>query len=102
VIFGMGRMGIFFILWCFSPGTPLDWALGCDKDVCPMMGVLCEGIEDNTMALLTAIEKDHPREVKGVCSKSRGKRELLNLECSINYGTSSTSSTRGKGKGHIL
>lgn len=31
------------------------------------------------MALLTAIEEDHPLEVKSACSKSRGRRELLNL-----------------------
>jgi hypothetical protein len=82
----------------FSPATPLDWALGCDKDVCPVVGVSCEGIEDKTMALLTAIEEDHPREVKGVCSKSRGRRELLNLECSINYDTSARPLGVGKAR----
>jgi hypothetical protein len=67
----------------FSPTTPLYWALGCDKDVCHVVGVSCEGIENKTMALLTAIEVDHPQEVKGACSKSRGRKELLNLECCI-------------------
>ena len=33
------------------------------------------------MALPTAIEEGHAREVKGVCSRAR--RELLNFECSI-------------------
>jgi hypothetical protein len=58
--------------------------------------------KDTTMALLTAIEEDHPWEVKGVCSKTRGRRELLNLECSINYDTAVVSSRCGKGKAHVL
>ncbi|GLT55418.1 hypothetical protein SLA2020_285400 [Shorea laevis] len=33
---------------------------------------LCEGKKDQTVALLTAIEEDNSREVKGVCSISRG------------------------------
>jgi hypothetical protein len=89
-------------LHVFPPATHLGWALGCDKDVCPVVGVSCEGIEDKTMALLTAIEEDHPQEVKGVCSKFIGRRELFNLKCSINYDTSGASSRRGKGKVHIL
>jgi hypothetical protein len=67
-----------------------------------VVGVSCEGIEDKTTAFLTAIEEDHPRVVKGACSKSRGKMELLNLECSLNYGTSGASSRRGKYKAHVL
>jgi hypothetical protein len=34
--------------------------------------------------------------------KSKGKRELLNLQSSINYGDVETSSKRGKGKAHML
>jgi hypothetical protein len=58
------------------------------------VGHLCEGIED--------IEEDHPRKVKGVRLKPRGRRELLNLECSINYDAYGTSSRRGKGKAHAV
>lgn len=54
------------------------------------------------LRLLTAIEDDHFREVKGACSKDRDRRELLNLECSINYDIASTSSRRWKGKAHML
>jgi hypothetical protein len=54
------------------------------------------------MVLLIAIEEDHPREVKGACSNPRGRRELLNLECSINYDTTGTSSRHGKGKAHFF
>jgi hypothetical protein len=69
----------------WPPITLLDWALFCVKNVCPMVGVSCEGVEDQTMALLTAIDEDSPWEIKRVCFISRGRRELLNLACSINY-----------------
>ena len=76
------------------PITSLDWALFCVKNVCPRVGVSCD---DQTMALLTAIDEDSPWEIKGVCSISRGRRELLNLACSINYENTGVSSRRGKG-----
>jgi hypothetical protein len=44
-----------------------------------VVGVSCEGFEDQTVALLTAIGEDHSWEVKEAYSKSRGRRELLNL-----------------------
>jgi hypothetical protein len=56
------------------------------------VGVSCEKNKDYTVALLTAIEEDHTRVVKGACSNPRGRRELLNQECSINYDTAGTSS----------
>jgi hypothetical protein len=78
----MGRLPIFFApLGIFPLFTPLDWALFCLKDIGPVVGLLCEGNEDQVVALLTAIEEDHSRAVKG--ASSRGRRELLNLECSI-------------------
>jgi tRNA(His) 5'-end guanylyltransferase len=52
------------------------------------------------VALLKAIEEDHAREGKG--ASSRGRRELLNLECSINYESTCASSRRGKGKAHVV
>jgi hypothetical protein len=47
-------------------------------------------------------DEDHHREEKGAYSKSSGIRELLNLECSINYGNTGTSSRFGKGKVHVF
>jgi hypothetical protein len=63
-----------------------------------VVGFSCEGLEDQIVALLTAIEEDHYQEQKGAYFKSRGKRELLNLEFSINYDTTRAASRRGKGK----
>lgn len=59
-----------------------------------MVGISCEGHGDQTVALLTVIEEGHLWEEKGACSKSRGKRELLNLECSINYETTGMGKAR--------
>lgn len=70
--------------------------------ICPVVGVSCERNKDHIVALLTAIKEDHTRVVKGACSKPRGRRELLNQECSINYDTTGTSSRLGKGKAHIF
>jgi hypothetical protein len=66
-----------------------------------VVGVLCEGLEDQTVALLTAIGEDHSWEVTEAYSKSRGRRELLNLECFINYDTSGVSS-RQESKAHVF
>jgi hypothetical protein len=60
------------------------------------------GLRIKTVALLTAIGEDHSREEKEAYSKSRGRRELLNLECSINYDTSGASSRHRKGKAHVF
>lgn len=58
-----------------------------------MVGFLCEGFEDQNLALLTAIGEDHFSEEKGAYSKSRSKRELLNLECSMNNDNTGASSS---------
>jgi hypothetical protein len=36
------------------------------------------------------------------CSSPRGRRELLNLECSINYDFAGASSRHGKGKVQVF
>ena len=65
-----------------------------------MVGLLCEGNEDHIVDLLATIGEDHSQEVKGACS--RGRRGLLNLECSITYETTRASSRHGKGKPHVF
>jgi hypothetical protein len=63
-----------YFLGDFPPTTRLDWVLFGN-----------EGIKD--------VIKDTPQKVKG-------KRELMNLECSINYDVKGASSTHGKAKAH--
>lgn len=72
-------------LGVFPPAIFLDLAL---------VGDSCEGIEDT--------EEDHPWKVKGVCPKPKGRGELPNLECSINYDAYGLSSRQGKGKAHAV
>lgn len=76
---GDERTEIFHTLWViFPPATLLDWALWGDPS---------EGIEDRKEAF--------PWKVKG-------RRELLNIECSINYDSKGASSKHGKSKAHAF
>jgi hypothetical protein len=57
--------------------------------------------EDPSLAILDAFEEDFLREVKVARSKSRGRREILNLVSSISYGDASASTRHRKGKAHV-
>jgi hypothetical protein len=72
------------------PNLALDWELDSDEDVYL------------SLAILEAIEEDFHRGVKVARPKTKGKREVLNLVSSINYGDVSASSRLRKGKVHIL
>jgi hypothetical protein len=52
--------------------------------------------------LLGAIEEDFHRVKKGKRLKIKGRREVLNLKGSINYGDASVSSRSRKGKAQVL
>jgi hypothetical protein len=67
----------------------LDWALD-------------GSFEDEALAIRDAMEEDFLREKMKARQKSKGKRELLNLQSSINYGGTLVSSRRSKGKAHML
>lgn len=57
---------------------------------------------DPFMAILEGIEEDYLRGVKGVRPKTKGRRKVLNLASSINYGYSSASSWLRKDNAHIV
>jgi hypothetical protein len=65
-------------------------------EIGPMLGISCGGDGNQLLNLLTALDKEHCQEVSATPSKrgTKGKRELKNLECSINFEGSS----RGKRK----
>jgi len=69
-----------------APDMPLDWASDGVED------------EDLSFAILDAIKEGFHRVKKGTRRKTKGRRELLNLESSINYGDASALSRRRKGK----
>jgi hypothetical protein len=67
----------------------LDWAL--------------EGaFGEEALAIRDAMEEEFQRENMIARQKSKGKRELLNLHSSINYGNAKVHSRRRKGKAHLL
>ncbi len=73
MIFGMRKIEISLTLWVFPhPTMPLDWAWGCDKDVCLVVGFSSKGFEDTSLALLTTIKEDLHQVVKGTRPKTRG------------------------------
>jgi hypothetical protein len=57
--------------------------------------------EDPSFAILDAFEEDFLLDVKVALSKHRGRREILNLVSSINYGDASASTQHRKGKVHV-
>jgi hypothetical protein len=67
----------------FWDGLPLDWAL--------------DGAFEEALAIPDVMEEEFLREKMLACQKSKGKRELLNLQSSINYGNRLVSSKHRKG-----
>jgi len=78
-----------------------NWVLQRAKEIHHVLGISCEGYEEQFMAILTAIEAS--RSQKGSTSNSklldRGTRELKRLACSINYDSKGGSSGCGRVKG---
>jgi hypothetical protein len=78
-----------FPLGILHPNMPLDWAM--------------DGVhgEDPSLAILDAIEEEFHWEKMIVHQQTKGRRELLNLKSSINYGNVSAPSSHWKGKAHM-
>lgn len=73
----------------FWEGLPLDWVMG--------------GLQDEeSLAILDALEEDIHQDKMIARQKTKGKRELLNLKSSINYGDARTYSKRWKGKALMM
>jgi hypothetical protein len=67
-------------------GLPLDWAMDGD-------------FGEEALAIRDAMEEEFQFFAR---QKSKGKKELLNLHSSINYGDANCPSRRRKGKAHML
>jgi hypothetical protein len=67
----------------------LDWEVASDEN------------EDPSLVILDAFEEDFLRKVKVARLKFKGKREILNLVSSINYGDASASTRHRNGKAHL-
>lgn len=68
------------------------------KGLVPLWGSPLGGIEKRLLDLLTFLEEGQHREVVGSASTPKGRRELKNLECYINFDTRGNGSSRGKGR----
>jgi hypothetical protein len=76
-----------------------DWAINCAEWIHSRVGITYVGQKWQFMALLTFLEKDRLKEVQSL-SASKKKREVKNLESSINYDIRGEGqSSRGKHKG---
>jgi len=78
----------------FWDELPLDWAL--DEDF-----ALAGDFGEEAMAIRDAMEEEFQRDKMIARQKSKGKRELLNLHSSINYGDDFIPVRRRKGKPHV-
>jgi hypothetical protein len=67
--------------------------------VCPWIGIWMVILRRRLWPIRDAMEEEFLREKMIARQKSKGKRELLNLQSSFNYGVASDSSRRRKGKG---
>jgi hypothetical protein len=72
----------------------LDWAL--DEDF-----ALAGDFGEEAMAIRDAMKEEFQRDKMIARQKSKGKRELLNLHSSINYGDDLVPFRRRKGKAHV-
>jgi hypothetical protein len=70
-------------------GLPLDWASD-------------GAFGEEAMAIWDAMGEDFQRDKMFARQKSKGKRELLNLHSSINYGDAKDPFRRRKGKAHMV
>jgi hypothetical protein len=66
-------------LGVLPPNMALDWDLDCVEDKL-------------SLAIMDAFEEDFLRKVKVARLKTKGRREILNLASTINYGDASASS----------
>lgn len=82
-----------------------DWVFDRVKNFCHVVGLSCEGFEDQMLALFTTIKANRYQASLGsdpkCCYKlvNRGNRELKMLICSVNFDMKGGHSNRGKGKG---
>jgi hypothetical protein len=84
-----------------------NWLVGFDQNgkivVWEKDDWVMDGFHDEEfLAILDALEEEIHRDKMIARQKTEGKRELLNLKSSINYGDASTSSRRWKGKALMM
>jgi hypothetical protein len=78
----------------------LDWVL----EFCQELGLICDGHEEDLLALFAAIEANRHNKKRGSDqqrsdrSGNKGNCELKGLECTLNYDVKGASKVSGKGR----
>lgn len=80
---GIGRM---------APDMPLDWVADGEEDEVPLLAFLDANVN----------KEEFHRETMIACQKTKGRREVLNLKSSINYGDNYVTSRHQKGKAYKM
>jgi hypothetical protein len=77
-----------------------DWVTQCANQIYPIVGISHEDQKLLLLALLTHLEEERRSEALGALSSggSKGKREVKNLECTINYDIRGSCSRRGRSR----
>jgi hypothetical protein len=83
-----------------------DWVIQCANEIYPIVGISYVGHKLQLLGLLTFLEEECWNNVMVTNSNSgtKGKREVRNLECLVNYDARSVRSRCGnrKGRGHVI
>jgi hypothetical protein len=83
-----------------------DWVIQRANEIYPILGISFEGHKLQLLDFLSFFEEERRIEEEGAlpCGGKKGKREVQNLECSINYEARGSCSSRGKRKtrGHLV
>jgi hypothetical protein len=82
-------------LSCYS-----DWVIQRANEIYPILGISFKGHKLQLLDFLSFLEVDRLLGEGGAlsCGGKKGKREVKNLECSINYDARGSCSNRGKRK----
>jgi hypothetical protein len=74
-----------------------DWVIQRANEICPILGISFEGHKLQLLDFLSFIEADRHLGEEGAlsCRGKKGKREVKNLECSINYEARGSCSSHG-------
>jgi hypothetical protein len=77
-----------------------DWVIQCASEIYPIVGISYVGHKLQLLALLTFLEGEHHKDAMATNSRSgvKGRREVKNLESSVNYDGKGASASRGKRK----
>jgi hypothetical protein len=81
-----------------------DWVLERVLEFCRELGLICNGHEEDLLALFTAIKANRQNKRGGSGyhrsskTRNRGNRELKRLEYTVNYEVKESSKVSGKGR----